>query len=65
MLYSFARCIKQIIKVITFLPNSTIDISFTINWIELTRVDNKFQLPDKLGTFQKVQILQLVSKTSP
>ena len=36
MLYSLARCIKQIIEVITFFTNSTKDFVFTSNWIELT-----------------------------
>ena len=54
MLYSFARCIDQIVEVITMLANGTVNIGFALYEMEFAIINNMFQLLNETGTFQIV-----------
>ena len=65
MLYSLACCINQIVEVVTLFAYSTINIGFALYLTEFSMVDYEFQLVDKPGTLQIMQLLQFFSHTSP
>ena len=57
MLYSFTSRIYQVVEIVTLFTNGTENTGFAINRMEVAIIDYLFQLIDKLGTLQVVQLL--------
>ena len=63
--YGLTGGVDQIVEVFTLLADGAEDMVFTLYRMKLAFENYQFQLIDELSTFQRMQLLQFSSKTSP